>query len=93
MGNLRRKVKSSNEELLDKILRQQSVLPNESYRGANLCMMQESRCPHDVNIEESTELIHRLSIRTSAITGLPALINALMRVAFLRPPVRFTHSF
>lgn len=55
--------------------------------------MQESRCPHDVNIEESTELTHRLLIRTSTITGLPALINALLRVAFLRLPVCFTHSF
>lgn len=55
--------------------------------------MQESRCPHDVNIEESTELTHRLLIRTSAITGCPALINALLRVAFLRLPVCFTHSF
>lgn len=56
-------------------------------------MMQESRCPHDVNIEESTELAHRLLIRTSTITGLPALINALLRVAFLRLPICFTPSF
>lgn len=56
-------------------------------------MMQESRCPHDVNIEESAELSHRLLIGASAIVGLPALINALLRVAFLRLPVCFTHSF
>lgn len=56
-------------------------------------MMQEAGVPTIVNIEESTELTHRLLIRPSAIARLPALINALMRVAFLRLPVCFTHYF
>lgn len=56
-------------------------------------MMQEAGVPTMLNIEESTKLIHRLLIRTSVIMGLPALINALMRVAFLRLPVCFTHCF
>lgn len=56
-------------------------------------MMQEAGVPTIVNIEESTELIHRPLIRPSAITRLPALINALMRVAFLRLPVCFHALF